>query len=384
MKKLLLSGAAAFAAVAAMSQTTSLTGRANNTSTLARGTATVVELPSVFSPEAQMLNPDKAGPSTFYISYADYNTSDAVAGTLSGGRYVINPGAPAIDSALTTISVGLNPYVGFTDMNDVGGTYFEADPAAPNAKLRIDSVSILMGHSNGSGTPNRLFTTLTGAQSVTFGGGIGALYVPNNTVFWRDSIVTSTSLSPSGSAFGANSSYVWDMAPGSIHSLSATNHICVKFDAVIGTDDTVAVSGYYKANGGTPVTPLIYNSFGRSSEAPTSIFVFPINWAITTKVTYTSSAGLTQLESNGFTIHSFMPNPAGESTTLRYEVKSPADVTFIVTDMTGKQVEQIRLAGQTAGTFNHELNTSGYAAGLYNVSMTVNKQVYTQKLSVVK
>jgi len=383
MKKVLLSGAVAFVAFSAMAQSTSLAGRANATSVNA---VPFANQPNVFAPTQQpSVNVDKDGPNTYYISYADYNTSDAVSGTLDGGRFVINPNAAPLDSEITSISVGFRPYVGFSDFNDVEGSYMESNAAAPGAKLRIDSLSVLLGHSNASGTTNKIYGFLTGAQSVTFGAPVGQQYVSNNTVFWADSITTTTSLSPSGSAFGANSNYVWDMAPGYVHSLSNTNHICFRLMAVMGAGDTLGISGFYKADGnGDPVDPLIWNSFARQSQLPNNIYVFPVNWNVVAKVTYTSNASLNQLDANGFTIHSFMPNPANAATTIRYELKTPSDVTFVVTDMTGKQVDMVQLKGQATGTFNYELNTSAYASGFYNVTMRVNNQVYTQKLNVVK
>lgn len=380
MKKVLLSGVVAFAAITAVAQSNTSTSNAQMRSNVS---APYAEQPSIFAPESQLGNIDKDGPETYYISYPDYNLADVGDQFIDGGRYQINSNFAPLDSGFTSMSVSLQPYIGFYDYNDVVGTYAESNPGAPGAKLRIDSVSILLGHANHTGQPNRLYTSLTGAASGTFGS-LGTLYFPNNTVFWKDSIVTTTSLSPSGSPFGTNSGYVWDMAPNYLHSLSATSHICVKFDAFLPMGDTVGVSGLYEVDqNGTDVPPLIYNSFARLSDTPGSIFVYGINWVMSVKVTYTSNASINQLEANGFTIHNLIPNPARDFSTIRYELKNSADVKFVVTDMTGKQISQVQINGQ-AGTSDYQLNTAELAAGYYNVSMLVNGQVFTQKLNVVK
>lgn len=383
MKKILLSGLVAFAAVAANAQNNSMVERGNNTPLRTYVGAPYSELPTIFAPEFQNGNIDKDGPFEFYISYAETNTSESQTGTFGGGRYQMNSNYAPIDSGVTSAMVSLRPYIGFSDYNDIEGSYIEVNPTANGAKLRIDSLTIVIGHSNSSGQPNKLKASLRGSTAGNFGT-LGQLYYPNNTVFWQDSIVTTTSLSPSGSAFGPNSTYVWDMAPNYLHSLSATSHIGVRFDAFLSPGDTCAITGLYMEDGGSLLPPQVYNSFALFSDAPGSIFVLGINWYIISKVTYTSNASVEQLEANGFAIHSFMPNPANASTNISYELKTPGDVDFVITDMSGKQVRMIALKGQSIGTNNYELNTSDLAAGFYNVSMKVNNQVHTQKLSVVK
>lgn len=382
MKKVLLSGVVAFATVAAVAQSTSIVGKADVRPLKNGISAPYNEQPTIFAPEAQNGNMDKDGPTSFYISYADYNTTDAQPGTLGGGRYRINSNFAVSDSDMTSAMISLRPYVGFTDFEDIEGTYTEINPAAPGAKLRIDSLTIVLGHSNSSGSTNKLYASLRSSTAGNFGS-LGQLYYPNNTVLWRDSIITSTSLSPSGSAFGTNSTYVWDMAPNYLHTLSNTSHVGVRFDAFLAPGDTCGISGYYKQEGGTILAPEIYNSFALFSDSPGSIFVIRANWYIIAKVTYTSNASVSQLETNGFTIHNLMPNPAKDFSNIRYELKNAGDVRFIITDMAGKQISQVQINGQ-AGTSDYQLNTADLASGYYNVSMVVNGQVFTQKLNVVK
>lgn len=383
MKKVLLSGFVAFASIAAIAQNNSIVEKGNNLPLRNYVAAPYSEQPTIFAPETQMGNIDKDGPFEFYISYAESNTTESQTGTFGGGRYQINSNYVAADSGLTSAMVSLRPYIGFSDYADIDGSYIEVDPTANGAKLRIDSLTIVMGHSNSSGQPNILVASLRASTAGNFGT-LGQLYYPNNTVLWSDSIVTTSSLSPSGSAFGNNSTYVWDMAPNYLHTLSSTSHIGIRFDALLSPGDTCAITGLYMEDAGAILAPQVYNSFALFSDEPGSIFVLGVNWYMIAKVTYTSNASVEQFDANGFAIHSFMPNPANASTTISYELKTPGDVDFFITDMSGKQVRMISLKGQTVGTNNYELNTSDLAAGFYNVSMKVNNQVHTQKLSVVK
>ncbi len=382
MKRIVLSASVLAVSVSGVfAQGGDFTGRTDAKSAKTGFFAPYNDLPTIFAPQPQV-SMDKDGPTTFYISYAESNTTDDQTGTLGGGRYPMNSGYLPIDSGITSASVTLRPYIGFSDYADISGSYTEVNATAPGAVLRVDSITIVIGHKNSSGQPNRLYASLTGAQNGNFGT-LGQLSYPNNTVYFRDSIVTTTSLSPSGSPFGANSTYTWDMAPNYQHTLS-TGHICIKFDGFTNPGDTLAITGLYMEDAGELLPPAIYNSFARFSDSPGSIFVLGINWYIISKVTYTSLANISNLDNNGFAIHSFMPNPANQSTTLRFELKEASDVAFYVTDMTGKQVAMISLPGQNAGTQNYELNTADFASGFYNVTMKVNNMVHTQKLSVVK
>jgi len=381
MKRVLFSCAMLFVGFAAVAQNAPLGRGVGGTSV---GAAPYTALPDVIVPSVQpTVNVDKEGPSQYVISYVDYNLNGVAENDITGGRIVFNTNAAPQDSIPVLIGSGYRPYIGFTNAQDITGTYMEGNPAAPGAKLRIDSVLVGLGHSKSSNIPTRIYGALTGATAGNFGAA-GQQYFPNNTVFWRDSLITNTSLSPSGSAFGLNSTYTWRLAPNYVHTLGATSHICFRLTGITGAGDTLAIAILGKKQGDNFAAPEVYSAFMVQSHDLTNIGLSGGSWDIISIVTYTSQASLDQLEANGFTLHSFMPNPANEGTTIRYELKTPSNVTFVVTDMSGKQVDMIKLNGQNVGTFNYELNTSAYASGFYNVSMQVNNRVYTQKLNITR
>lgn len=338
---------------------------------------------------------DKAENQSYYVDYSAMNTDDGFvpSGTSFYSYWETNSDAPALDSLFVEVAIALKPYIGFTDYADLGGTYYEPDLSAPGGIMRIDSLFGYFTHSNNSGDTNEIIITLRNGVQYNFGGDM--VEGPGNTVYWSDTISSDESLSPNGMANGnfqapngelTESGFLWQEAVGVSMPVTANSagYVIDVVTANLGMGDSVNVVGFVKAEGNTPVEPYIWNTTGVRSETPTQIGLFYVSAGIWAKVTYTNTVSIENLETNGFTIHSFMPNPAGASTTIRYELKTPADVRFMVTDMAGRQVDMIKLNGQQSGTFNYELNTSAYSSGLYNVNMVVNGQTYSQKLNVVK
>lgn len=329
-------------------------------------------------------NVDKFGPISYYIDYVAYNLDDGImpnGAVLAGGRFVIDKDAAAIDSGITSASVNLQPYTGFSDYNDVVGTIQFVNSADPGATIVIDSVFVQFGHQNQSGNDNKINFNIRTGSNVNFPS-IGSFTAPNGTIFWKDSIVTDESLSPSGSAFGTNSTYNYANAVGITHSLSAGNLVIEVIPTVKNSEgDTFGLSALYYQGFDDPV---IFNSLATQSQSPTSIYLFPINWNIWSLVTFSSQASAENLDLNGFTLHSLMPNPANIETNINFELKNNAEVRFDVIDMNGRLVKSVDLGNQAAGKNVYTLNTSDLATGIYNVVMRANNNVFTKKLSVVR
>lgn len=64
------------------------------------------------------------------------------------------------------------------------------------------------------------------------------------------------------------------------------------------------------------------------------------------------------------------PNPAGEKIFLSAQIREKGMISYRVTDLWGKIVLQGETLATGSGTFTSELNTSGFAPGLYTVSMS--------------
>ncbi|MBX2907031.1 MAG: T9SS type A sorting domain-containing protein [Taibaiella sp.] len=75
--------------------------------------------------------------------------------------------------------------------------------------------------------------------------------------------------------------------------------------------------------------------------------------------------GLPGISQGHFTFRGSAPNPASNSTTIRYALDAKADVTIEVTDMAGREVYKAVEKAAAAGEHETELNTSAYAPGTY-------------------
>lgn len=330
---------------------------------------------------------DKAENATYIVDYSALNLDDQYvpAGDPFYALFQVNSQAAAIDSLPIRLDVALRPYYGFTDYNDLVNTYYEPEIGAPGAMIRLDSIFVFYAHENNSGNSNKIYISVRGGTTYNFPN-TPPVEGPNNTIYWADTITTTTSLSPNGDANGTpnTSGVLYEEAVGIMQPLTSTSGsfvIDVRTNG-IAVNDTFNVYGYLKVDGENPVVPYIWNTTTIRSETPASIRLFYASAAMWAVVTYTNTLSIENLEAAGFTIHSLLPNPADESTTISYELKTPADVRFMITDMTGKIVEVIDVNDKNSGTYYHALNTSSYASGIYNVSMVVNNRTFTQKLVV--
>jgi hypothetical protein len=79
-------------------------------------------------------------------------------------------------------------------------------------------------------------------------------------------------------------------------------------------------------------------------------------------INYLSVKGISK---NNFTLFGNYPNPATNSTTVKYGVKAATMVTVTITDMTGRIVNTINEGTVSAGEHTVSINTSDLAAGNY-------------------
>lgn len=77
-----------------------------------------------------------------------------------------------------------------------------------------------------------------------------------------------------------------------------------------------------------------------------------------------------------------IPNPANGNTVINYELLQSGNVTFEVLDITGKVVYTSNEGNQGAGTYQVELDTELFNAGIYTYTLTVNGEQHTKKMIV--
>lgn len=73
------------------------------------------------------------------------------------------------------------------------------------------------------------------------------------------------------------------------------------------------------------------------------------------------------------------PNPVADELNINYELNNGSDVTIVVTDITGKVVAEVSNADQAAGQQTVNINTTGFANGMYTVSINTEAGNITRK-----
>ena len=89
-------------------------------------------------------------------------------------------------------------------------------------------------------------------------------------------------------------------------------------------------------------------------------------------------------ESAGLVLHPAAPNPAGASTTLRYELAEAAEVEVAVVNVLGQRVATLASGPRPAGAHAMTVDASGLAAGTYFVRVRAGGEAQARPFVVVR
>jgi hypothetical protein len=78
------------------------------------------------------------------------------------------------------------------------------------------------------------------------------------------------------------------------------------------------------------------------------------------------------------------PNPAEDFFSLKLELNEPANVSYTLSDLSGKLVQQPVKQQLPAGKHLLQTSTADLQAGIYVCSVQANNQIYTQRVTVIK
>ncbi|MFT7157498.1 MAG: hypothetical protein ACI8Q1_002517, partial [Parvicella sp.] len=78
------------------------------------------------------------------------------------------------------------------------------------------------------------------------------------------------------------------------------------------------------------------------------------------------------------------PNPTTGIATVSYSLKSSADITIEITDMTGKIVSIMNEGSKVAGNYQVSLNVTNLESGMYFYSLSNGTSKVTKTMTVVK
>ncbi|MBM3917291.1 MAG: T9SS type A sorting domain-containing protein [Sphingomonadales bacterium] len=139
----------------------------------------------------------------------------------------------------------------------------------------------------------------------------------------------------------------------------------------------------YLAVVGSFTTGLRVSNAGKS-EPQTSFFLDLADntWYYTTNtpmVRMNFNPILSVAEQTEITQAVVMPNPTAAAATLRFELQNSADVNVVVTDVSGKVMQNTTLNQLPAGAQELTLASEQWAAGIYTVRVTSNGHALTKK-----
>lgn len=96
------------------------------------------------------------------------------------------------------------------------------------------------------------------------------------------------------------------------------------------------------------------------------------------------AAGVNEIENNGIVLGQNTPNPFNADSKINFEIPAAANVSFTITDITGKIVETIQMGNLNAGSHILELNASNYNSGVYFYTITVGQNQLTNRMVIQK
>jgi len=83
-------------------------------------------------------------------------------------------------------------------------------------------------------------------------------------------------------------------------------------------------------------------------------------------------------------LHPNYPNPFNPSTTISFELQTPANVEFRVVDVMGRELTRINYGQKAAGNYQYQLNADNWASGVYFYTLRVNDQLQSRSMLLVK
>jgi len=146
-------------------------------------------------------------------------------------------------------------------------------------------------------------------------------------------------------------------------------------DTVLGAGDTVInVQNATEFSGGGGWNDNVFDNDGIQDN----LYIFPI-----VVVKYTT--GVSNVRRNNLTFYGNFPNPATNSTNIRFSLATEVDVTVQIEDLNGNIINTIKQSKLSAGEHIIPVNTSKMAAGDYlYIIRTSGGDGIGSKMSVIK
>lgn len=97
-----------------------------------------------------------------------------------------------------------------------------------------------------------------------------------------------------------------------------------------------------------------------------------------------SPVGIDEFAINDFGMSQNYPNPAGQNTTFEYMIPTQGQVRIVMHDMIGQVVSVIADQNMAAGKHTVQLNTAGFAPGLYTYTLVYEGKQITKRMIITQ
>lgn len=143
--------------------------------------------------------------------------------------------------------------------------------------------------------------------------------------------------------------------------------------------DSVQVFSSMLNNGNNELTVLVNDTTALSKDA----VVHPNDhlYFVTWNINYTSS-GIAEISPK--IEYSIFPNPASQSVSVKYTLPNEAAISFVVTDVNGKEVYATKSLTQKSGEYTKDINLEALKTGTYFLTLRLNNQVLNNKFVISK
>jgi hypothetical protein len=280
--------------------------------------------------------------------------------------------------------------------------------------MRIDSVYMSIHHQNNSSAEDSIFIRIIELTPYTTNPLTSCR--PTNTVLWADTIIVTSSLTgpptptgypvqafafpvgynlPANKRFGVSVTFSGPSSD-SLAIVTGFPHYpgspCANPNLTgIGQMDPGALypSAFASVlNNGTPIEipttggGTIYFDCNNDNNAQLPAEAALKVWSIWVRVSEVASVSENNITK--FRVSQNMPNPAANSTTIKYELKENANVTLRVFDIAGKEVMHVNDGAKSSGVYTIELNTASLQNGVYFYRFEAGAEKVTRKMTIAK
>jgi Secretion system C-terminal sorting domain len=292
---------------------------------------------------------------------------------------------------------------------------FTGTASASVSSLTVDSIFVLLGHENLSGTRDSVVIQINSVDPTGY---------PTSTVLWADTIFTDTGLSygntwmniytfqaapnltlPSGSKFAISMQYFGSKLDTLGFLYGFPEYICTPTGGSAGIYADTTLFGIYPIS---TTYPIRANSFVSGWQyfglgvltLPNSSYGEGIYYACTggqsgvlywqdigmaAEVSYTPvSTDVNKVQSTGLSVGQNYPNPFNQQTQITYSLSKSADVTFSVYDMIGRVLVNNVYTNCSQGQHTINLNANSFSPGVYFYTFNVNGNKVTKKMVITE